>query len=277
MATPAQIAANRANAQRSTGPRTEEGKAKIRQNALRHGLCSAVPLMSDETNEEVQELLDALREEFLPVGPNEEILVYKMAEHFFYGKRAAYLLSEQLDSNDGGDDNAREIGLMMRYHTASDRGYYRALNELRKVQKERRCPRVQSDATTSPSTACSQAPLLILPTNEGQREDTGQEPRAMERDRSIGSVSQPAETASEDCLPKPAAPEGIGFVSQTATSRPAEASNFVRELGGDGLQAAAVQSTYSNGPSNTPHIPSSTRDHGGSDKCRSTYTYPSPA
>jgi hypothetical protein len=38
MATPAQIAANRANAQKSTGPRTAEGKAASRLNALKHGL-----------------------------------------------------------------------------------------------------------------------------------------------------------------------------------------------------------------------------------------------
>src|SRR5579863_4918418 len=100
MATPAQIAANRANAQHSTGPRTDEGKLRASQNALRHGLCAGAPLMNDEKGEDSHQLLAALREEHQPVGPTEEILVYKMAEHFFYGIRAAYLLSEQLDSND---------------------------------------------------------------------------------------------------------------------------------------------------------------------------------
>jgi len=38
MATPAQILANRANAQKSTGPRSVEGKAASRFNALKHGL-----------------------------------------------------------------------------------------------------------------------------------------------------------------------------------------------------------------------------------------------
>src|SRR5947208_3643749 len=38
----ARLAANRRNAQRSTGPRTEEGKQKSRANALKHGLCSSV-------------------------------------------------------------------------------------------------------------------------------------------------------------------------------------------------------------------------------------------
>jgi hypothetical protein len=138
MATKAQIEANRRNAQSSTGPRTDDGKARIRQNALRHGLCAAIPQMSDEDPDDIQQLLSTLRDEHQPVGASEEILVYKIAEHFFYGKRASYLLSEQLDFADNGENNTRQVALMLRYHTTADRGYYRALNELRKVQKVRR-------------------------------------------------------------------------------------------------------------------------------------------
>ena len=38
--TPAQLTANRRNAQKSTGPRTARGKAQSRLNGLRHGFCS---------------------------------------------------------------------------------------------------------------------------------------------------------------------------------------------------------------------------------------------
>jgi hypothetical protein len=47
MATEKQIAANRANAKRSTGPKTKRGRQASSRNALRHGLSCLLPM--DET------------------------------------------------------------------------------------------------------------------------------------------------------------------------------------------------------------------------------------
>ena len=44
MATAKQVAANRANAARSTGPRTAAGRTKSSRNAFRHGLSLPLPL-----------------------------------------------------------------------------------------------------------------------------------------------------------------------------------------------------------------------------------------
>ena len=42
MTSEAKIAADRRNAQRSTGPRTAPAKARVRRNALRHGLAALI-------------------------------------------------------------------------------------------------------------------------------------------------------------------------------------------------------------------------------------------
>src|SRR5580658_3539589 len=48
MATEEQIAANRLNAQSSSGPKTEAGRNRSRMNARRHGLTGQVTTMTDE-------------------------------------------------------------------------------------------------------------------------------------------------------------------------------------------------------------------------------------
>ena len=51
MASPAQLLANRANALKSTGPRTVEGKDASRRNAVKHGLASETLILPDEESD----------------------------------------------------------------------------------------------------------------------------------------------------------------------------------------------------------------------------------
>jgi len=143
MSTPAQIAANQANAQKSCGPRTDAGKETTRKNAIRHGLCGSITCLDTEDTQEMQNLLGDLNAEHQPQGPTEQILVFKMAEQFWLMKRAAYCLAVHTDYNEGGDDEEqkaeeKQIALYLRYYNSADRGFNRNLNDLRKLQKERR-------------------------------------------------------------------------------------------------------------------------------------------
>ena len=236
MATKAQIAANRRNAQHATGPRTDVGKAIIRQNALRHGLCSGIPSMEDETDEEVRQLLDILREEHEPIGAHEEILVYKMAEHFFFQKRASYLLTEQLTSADHGSDNAGMTSLFLRYHTTADRGYNRALADLRKLQKERQLeeigfvsqnaevapqeaenaavenaavenPAVENSPVEhpAPETPAESAAPETAPPSQPQPAQPPVQPDVLIADPAV-KASQPAQTSKQSAKPAPLQP-----------------------------------------------------------------------
>ena len=79
MSSEKQIAANRANALKSTGPRTDEGKAAVRLNALRHGLYAATAVLPGESREEFEQLCDAIEAEWRPETPTESIFAERIA------------------------------------------------------------------------------------------------------------------------------------------------------------------------------------------------------
>ena len=81
MATPAQAEASKANSLHSTGPRTPEGKAQMRNNPLRHGLTSTHLIIAGEKQEDFDALLDELRRDHRPVGQDENRLLSEVAEH----------------------------------------------------------------------------------------------------------------------------------------------------------------------------------------------------
>ncbi len=79
MASEAQIAANRANAQRSTGPKTEEGKARVAQNGLKHGLCAKSAVLPGEERAGYEALLADLVALWRPTNGPELALVEEYA------------------------------------------------------------------------------------------------------------------------------------------------------------------------------------------------------
>ena len=80
MATDKQIAANQANAMKSTGPRTVAGKAVVALNALRHGMRSKSLVLPDEDQGAFDDLRSSLLEDLAPEGMLEAAQVDRMAE-----------------------------------------------------------------------------------------------------------------------------------------------------------------------------------------------------
>ncbi len=89
MSSPARVAANRANAQRSTGPRSVEGKARSSMNAVTHGLRARQPLLLDEDPAEYDRLRDRLVDAYAPDGATEELLVDEIVGLLWRLRRAA--------------------------------------------------------------------------------------------------------------------------------------------------------------------------------------------
>jgi hypothetical protein len=76
----AQLAANRANAQKSTGPTTIAGKAKVSTNAVRTGLTGRAVLLPSDDAAAYQAHLDRHAAEFAPITPREKTLVQFVAD-----------------------------------------------------------------------------------------------------------------------------------------------------------------------------------------------------
>jgi hypothetical protein len=74
------LAANRANAQRSTGPRTEEGKAASSRNAVKTGLTGRTILLPAEDAASYEAHVERYRQEFQPVSARETQLVQNLAD-----------------------------------------------------------------------------------------------------------------------------------------------------------------------------------------------------
>jgi hypothetical protein len=79
MTTDKQIAANRRDSLKSTGPRTPEGKARVRRNALKHGILATTLLATDQDAASFQSLLDDLLAAFDPRDALEEHLIETVA------------------------------------------------------------------------------------------------------------------------------------------------------------------------------------------------------
>ena len=98
MATERQIIANRANALKSTGPRSAEGKARSSRNAVRNGLRSSLPSFEVGQDPRFPSYRDALVSDLKPANAAEQLLVETMATSHICQMRLWALQTEALNS-----------------------------------------------------------------------------------------------------------------------------------------------------------------------------------
>ncbi len=145
MATPNQIRANRANALRSTGPKTSEGKKVCAQNSIRHGMLSQTIVLEGESQDRFIDLLTSLQSQLKPRSDAEAAIVETMAiarwkQMRIWGIQKAGFDLEMARLNSSCKipaarasivfknlaDNSRVLDLQYRYETGYDRQFCRA-------------------------------------------------------------------------------------------------------------------------------------------------------
>ena len=167
MATPAQINANRANAQKSTGPRSVEGKSASRFNALKHGIDAASIVIPGEDPAVYDSLVAQYLIEYGPQSASESFHVDTMIRADWQKRRletveadlyrtiiaespdnslAAVLLAESPAS--------KLLVRIQRQIAAFERTWHRANTELR---------RARAEAETAPEASLDPAELASFP------------------------------------------------------------------------------------------------------------------
>ncbi len=157
-----QAAANRRNAKRSTGPNTEEGRERAKMNARKHGLPAKTIIIAAERADDYEAFRDTMFGDLSPVGALECILTERIVFCAWRLRRAArkeasidrraraHAMREYAELKESyiriGSERARDPPEddddrptsdqmnLLRYETAIERGFYRALHNLERVQ-----------------------------------------------------------------------------------------------------------------------------------------------
>jgi hypothetical protein len=98
MVTEAQILANRRNAQKSTGPRTPEGKTVVSQNAFKHGLSAGQNIISSESQADFELYRDLMLAELDPASPMESMLAERIVVLSWRLKRVGCIQNQTIDA-----------------------------------------------------------------------------------------------------------------------------------------------------------------------------------
>ena len=160
MATKKQIAANRRNAKRSTGPKTPAGKAVSCMNNLRHGLRARTIVLPGEEPQEYDLIKDGLQDLYQPQNQAEQYLVdqaaiaqWKLIRAEAYGSNCLmHATTDEL-----------RFSLLAKNTTVTsrlERAYFKAYKELERIKAARPKP---APAVAEPLAAGSPAAAETAP------------------------------------------------------------------------------------------------------------------
>jgi uncharacterized protein YecA (UPF0149 family) len=171
MATQNQIEANRENASRSTGPRTESGKQSSSRNHLTLGLYTRQDYVKPEERDIYREFCETMYRELAPATLLEESLTSEITSASWRLRRCAAAEGELADYADHDPllDESKEktIRSLERARAAAHSILHRSVNQLRKLQAARIA---QSEigfelSGTQPSSAALAVPAPQLASN----------------------------------------------------------------------------------------------------------------
>jgi hypothetical protein len=240
MSSEKQIEANRLNAQKSTGPRTEAGKAASRMNALKSGIHAQSEIVRSEVRADFETLTAEYLARFNPATPEERLCVDTLVRADWnlrrFARIDAQLLDHEMDyaykldtANPLGHAYSRAYMILARLQhriNSTHREYRTALHELERLQS------LSTENGFVPQPACGVG--LSLPTREAAADKVSAAPTT---ENGFVPLEQPSHSASNP---------PIGLVPQPAASSPGPRFGFVPQSAAFGPSLRLPESPDSN-------------------------------
>jgi hypothetical protein len=161
MATPAQIAANRLNSQKSTGPKST---GFTRFNALKTGIDAQSRVIPGEDPAELDALAESYREQFRPISPVEVALLDSLITADWELRRLRKIEPKIWSEDAFLDPDSKEAKRLSRFYRRLDtteRSYHRALKELNKYSDARAAMEQEEAAKQTPGQIEAQTEAAI--------------------------------------------------------------------------------------------------------------------
>src|SRR6266404_3906682 len=125
---PERLAANAANAQHSTGPRTPEGQARSSQNARKHGLTAREIVLAPDEREEFEELLNDYQADVQPQGGIQQSAFDELVAAAWNLRRARRMEVQYCSDTSLSDEELQnKLERLARNKGRIERAFYRSL------------------------------------------------------------------------------------------------------------------------------------------------------
>jgi len=237
MASEAQVLANRLNAQKSTGPRTAEGKAAVAQNAVKHGLSARLDVIKGEDQAEFDRQREAMLGELAPAGPMESMLAERVVGLSWRLERVERIQNEVFDAlladrssplaklvqslspkgagrAEGEDDfalgrvvikdfsNSRVLDRLLMYERRIEHSLYKTMAELQRLRLLRELDRpVEEVSSLKFQVSSGESQSSILHTSHFTLDTSEETPHGVTTNAPAAGVSPPAEMLHHSNIP----------------------------------------------------------------------------
>jgi hypothetical protein len=154
---------NRENAQHSTGPKTPEGKAAIRFNALTYGLRTRATILPDENAAEYSKLWDELEADWHPQNRTEYFYLETMVTSQWLLARAAASEQKIYNRIRFGERQFKMLADVAKQRAQLERSFRTAVEDMQRSQEKRHQQQARKpQAAQMPASPPTPAPAYVM-------------------------------------------------------------------------------------------------------------------